>query len=202
MCSQCFLKRHGVAGITMAQYRTRSRHRFPAWVPPTCPAPPRDRSSVETPCHEWQGAGCDGQTVSLLQEPIPHRPAAHAFGRGQDGVHVEAVVAVELARSSPTGRSARRRARARGGRRRRRATTAPRDRHPSRVTMAASRGSSASSVLDMRARLALALLARPLRRVPAGRQPVGRGHRQHADAAPVLASRPAASIASGATAPV
>ena len=36
-------------------------------------------------------------TVHLfLQEAIAHRPAADALGGGQDGVHVEAVVAVEL----------------------------------------------------------------------------------------------------------
>ena len=71
-------------------------------------------------------------TVHLfLQEPIAHRPAADALGGGEDGVHVEAVVAVELGDASPTGRSARRPARARGGRTRRRATTAPRGRRPS-----------------------------------------------------------------------
>jgi plasmid stabilization system protein ParE len=36
------------------------------------------------------------ETTSLLQEPIPHRPPAHALGRGEDGVHIEAVVAVQL----------------------------------------------------------------------------------------------------------
>ena len=42
----------------------------------------------------------------------------------------------------------------------------------------------------MRACLAIAVLARALGRMPAGRQPVGRGHRQHADAASVLAQQP------------
>ncbi len=45
-------------------------------------------------------------------------------------------------------------------------------------------------------------LARPLRRGPAGIEPVGRGDGQEADIAPVLAISPTASIASGATAPV
>ena len=55
--------------------------------------------------------------------------------------------------------------------------------------MAASRGKLRQQALHMRARFAVAMLARPLCRVPARGKPIGRRHRQHADAPSVLAQQ-------------